>query len=291
MASYQSISMEAADDPEADLRRNGAGPPAPTGWRRRCTPTCAAIAALCFLVGFILPDAGERYRAKRSNGVMEDATSTGSGLVGGADFGSDSMSGAADKPPLPTGVNLAAWLSLEDWFFVGPNGAVEVASPDDAVAAACLPPLHLDSSTGPRWNSETDLLAGLAEHYTQMMEAEDTGGRTLGGYPNDKSQSLGGWGKAVKAIHAFRSSYLDFDADLGEMRALGIQYARVPISWCFTDHDPSEMVAKVEAADDDEEDAWVYMSDEEVKEKFTCRDPFYKDVYWPAGELLQCANV
>lgn len=46
-------------------------------------------------------------------------------------------------------------LSLEDWFYVGDNGAVEVASPDDAVAAACLPPLHLDSSTGPRWNSET----------------------------------------------------------------------------------------------------------------------------------------
>lgn len=46
-------------------------------------------------------------------------------------------------------------LSLEDWFYVGDNGAVEVASPDDAIAAACLPPLHLDSSTGPRWNSET----------------------------------------------------------------------------------------------------------------------------------------
>ena len=46
-------------------------------------------------------------------------------------------------------------LSLEDWFYVGDNGAVEVASPEDAVAAACLPPLHLDSSTGPRWNSET----------------------------------------------------------------------------------------------------------------------------------------
>ena len=65
--------------------------------------------------------------------------------------------------PIPTGVNLGSWLSLEDWFYVGNNGAVEVASPDDARAASCLPPLHLDGSTGPRWNSETDLLEGLGE--------------------------------------------------------------------------------------------------------------------------------
>ena len=65
--------------------------------------------------------------------------------------------------PIPTGVNLGGWLSLEDWFYVGANGAVEVATPDDAVAASCLPPLHLDQSTGPRWNSETDLLEGLGE--------------------------------------------------------------------------------------------------------------------------------
>ena len=65
--------------------------------------------------------------------------------------------------PIPTGVNLGSWLSLEDWFYVGSDGAVEVASPDDALAASCLPPLHLDESTGPRWNSETDLLDGLGE--------------------------------------------------------------------------------------------------------------------------------
>ena len=95
---------------------------------------------------------------------------------------------------LPTGVNIASWLSLEDWFFVGTNGAVEVASPDDATAAACLPPLHLDASTGPRWNSETDLLAGLAEHYRQEEEGGDSGGQTLGGYPNAREKSLGGGG-------------------------------------------------------------------------------------------------
>lgn len=71
---------------------------------------------------------------------------------------------SSSEVPIPTGVNLGSWLSLEDWFYVGTNGAVEVASPDDAVAASCLPPLHLDASTGPRWNSETDLLEGLGEN-------------------------------------------------------------------------------------------------------------------------------
>lgn len=70
---------------------------------------------------------------------------------------------ASTDIPIPTGVNLGSWLSLEDWFYVGSNGAVEVASPDEAVAASCLPPLHLDESTGPRWNSETDLMEGLGE--------------------------------------------------------------------------------------------------------------------------------
>ena len=66
---------------------------------------------------------------------------------------------------IPPGVNLASWYSLEDWFFVGDRGAVEVATPDDDIAANCLPPLHVDGGTGPRWNSETDLLAGLVRHY------------------------------------------------------------------------------------------------------------------------------
>ena len=184
-------------------------------------------------------------------------------------------------PPLPTGVNLASWLSLEDWFFVGTNGAVEVASPDDAVAAACLPPLHLDRSTGPRWNSETDLLAGLAAHYNS--EEETTNKSTLGGYPNGKEKSLGGWGKAVKAIHAFRSSYYDIEEELQTMNELGIKYVRVPISWCFTDYNPStSLVTKNTTKGDDDDDNWIYMDDEEVKKKFTCPDPFHKNVYWPA---------
>ena len=78
-------------------------------------------------------------------------------------FHTPATEGFSTEVPIPTGVNLGSWLSLEDWFYVGPNGAVEVASPDDARAASCLPPLHLDASTGPRWNSETDLLEGLGE--------------------------------------------------------------------------------------------------------------------------------
>jgi len=179
--------------------------------------------------------------------------------------------------PLPTGVNLASWFSLEDWLFVGTNGAVEVASPDDATVAACLPPLHLDSSTGPRWNSETDLLAGLAAHHQKEMDDGDGRGQTLGGYPNDKKQSLGGWGKAIKTIHAFRSSYFDIDHELQTMSDLGIKYVRVPVSWCWTDHDPSSLITKSST-----DDSLIYMDDDEVMEKFTCKDNFYDDVRWPA---------
>eukprot|EP00986_Skeletonema_menzelii_P019720 scaffold29018_cov166-Skeletonema_menzelii.AAC.2 len=178
-------------------------------------------------------------------------------------------------------------LSLEDWFYVGDNGAVEVASPDDAIAAACLPPLHLDSSTGPRWNSETeclpDLLSGLAQHYKEEMDKEDETQTTLGGYPNNRKQSLGPFGKAIKAIHAFRSSYIDFEKELGTMASLGIKHVRVPVSWCWTDTDIDpdlHLVTKNET--DPNNDSWIYMEEEEVLEKYTCIDPFYDGVRWPA---------
>ncbi|KAK1736411.1 asparaginase [Skeletonema marinoi] len=178
--------------------------------------------------------------------------------------------------PMPAGVNLGSWLSLEDWFYVGDNGAVEVASPDDAIAAACLPPLHLDSSTGPRWNSETDLLSGLAQHYKEEMEKDDETQSTLGGYPNNKKQSLGPWGKAIKTIHAFRSSYLDFEKELGTMASLGIKHVRVPVSWCWTDTDidPDLHLVTKNETDPNNDDNWIYMDDEEVLEKYTCIDPF-----------------
>jgi hypothetical protein len=177
---------------------------------------------------------------------------------------------------LPTGVNLASWFSLEDWFFVGQNGAVEVATPDDSKAAACLPPLHLDASTGPRWNSETDLLVGLVEHYRTTTTATTAAAATA-----TMVEEVGPWGKAIKTIHAFRTSFYDIDVELRNMKGLGIQYVRVPLSWCWTDYDPLSIVIKNET-EGVPKNSPIYMTDEEVQEKFTCPDPFYDNVYWPA---------
>ncbi|KAL7536458.1 hypothetical protein ACHAXR_010226 [Thalassiosira sp. AJA248-18] len=293
---YQSISVDHPDDQETGrLRNDNGGGDSGHHHKRLAFPQLRLCNALV-IVGLVLI-AGDWARLRlfsgstSSNGsdavVQEDETSpaattegheSSTGLIGSSTTKTSSLVQTNNLPPLPPGVNFGSWLSLEDYFYVGSNGAVEVASPDDAIAATCLPPLHLDKSTGPRWNSETDLFAGLADHYHKEMEsADDEKGRTLGGYPNDKADSLGGWGKAIRAIHAFRSSYIDFDDDLQTLSDLGIKYVRVPVSWCWTDHDPfTTLVTK------DDDDDWVYMDDEEVLEKFACKDPFYDDVYWPA---------
>ena len=70
----------------------------------------------------------------------------------------DTLIKTMKKIPMPHGVNLGSWLSLEDYFYVGDNGAVEVATPDENTAAVCLPPLHLGQVGAPDWQSETDLL-------------------------------------------------------------------------------------------------------------------------------------
>ncbi len=72
------------------------------------------------------------------------------------------------------------------------------------------------------------------------------------------------------------------------MAALGIKYVRVPVSWCWTEHDPVDMVTLMEkeGVHANDEDEWYYMSDEEVQEKFTCVDPFYDNVRWPASECV-----
>jgi hypothetical protein len=214
--------------------------------------------------------------------------------------------------PIPTGVNLGSWLSLEDWFYVGENGAVEVASPDDALAASCLPPLHLDASTGPRWNSETDLLEGLGELVSayvfvcspfqdfydcthSIISTRTHISLTANHYDDQINKQyinrtqyfgLGPYGKAIKTIHAFRSNYLDFDTDFSTMASLGIKYVRVPVSWCWTDSHPEEMITviKPEGDDDNVKVITEFMSDEDVKEKLTCEDPFYPGVHWPASE-------
>ena len=102
----------------------------------------------------------------------------------------------------------------------------------------------------------------------------------------NRSESLGPYGKAIKTIHAFRSNYLDFDEDLSTMASLGIKFVRVPVSWCWTDHHPEEMVraANRDGNDDSNTVKFEYMNDEQVKEKLTCDDPFYPGVRWPASE-------
>lgn len=181
---------------------------------------------------------------------------------------------------VPSGVNLGGWLSLEDWFYVGDDGAVEVATPDppsDLVdsgrwkgggAASCLPPLHVDASTGPRWSSETDLFGGLADHYKEDGKSES-------------ESSLGPWGRAYRTVHAARSSYMDYDAEMPLLREIGVEYVRVPVSWCWTEYDPSLMVVK-DLNPMAKGDGFIYMDDDEVRDKFACEDPFHKGVYWPA---------
>ncbi len=145
---------------------------------------------------------------------------------------------------MPEGVNIGSWLSLEDYFFAG-QSAVEVATPDDATAAVCLPPLHTGASTGPTWHAETDLLQNLAAETTL--------------------------GHAIRVFHAHRTSFLDFEEDLAVLKQLGIRSIRVPISWCLTDDDP----ATIDPKDTDIKS---------LEARFTCQDPFFEGVLWPASK-------
>jgi hypothetical protein len=234
---------------------------------------------------------------------------------------------------IPPGVNLASWYSLEDWFFVGNNGAIEVATPDDDTAANCLPPLHVDGSTGPRWNSETDLLAGLAYHYSQSNKSSSSSSSSSTSSStkphtssstattveadakddNDNEEQEGGgglelgpWGKAIRTIHAFRSSYYDIDTELHTMSELGIKYVRIPVSWCWTDYDPSILFTMLPPSDETTTSSdktttsssssstsnnYSYMTDLEIKQKFTCQDPYYPTVYWPAISRIHFQRV
>lgn len=147
--------------------------------------------------------------------------------------------------PMPDGVNVGSWLALEDYFFAG-QSAVEVATPDGGTAAVCLPPLHTGSSTGPTWRSETDLLQNLAAETTL--------------------------GYALRVFHAHRNAFLDLDEDLAVLKQLGIASIRVPISWCLTDEDP----ATIDPKDTDIAG---------LEDRFTCPDPFYEGVLWPASKF------
>ena len=74
---------------------------------------------------------------------------------------------------------------------------MDVATPSGATAAACLPPLHASTSTGPRWHSETDLLSWLANKTSTRH--------------------------ALQVFRAHRNSYVDFEDDLAQLAALGVK--------------------------------------------------------------------
>eukprot|EP00536_Pseudo-nitzschia_multiseries_P006592 jgi/Psemu1/318933/estExt_fgenesh1_pm.C_1430003 len=168
------------------------------------------------------------------------------------------------KIPLPSGVNLGSWLALEDYFFAGAHNSIEVATPgfrDDASKiAACLPPLHVGSTTGPKWHSETDL-------FRNLMDPEVTRGGSVK--------------HAIEVFAAHRTSFVDMETDFQRMAALGITTVRVPMNWCWTDSDPRSTDLSS-------------LTDEELLEEFACEDPFFTDggdlksetttgpILWPA---------
>lgn len=172
-------------------------------------------------------------------------------------------SAPAPKLAVPHGVNLGSWLSLEDYFFVGDQGAVEVATPnptpnDPHFAAHCLPPLLTNTS----WHSETDLF-------------DDTVGT--------QEDRLDGIRKAIQSFHAFRTSYVDFQKDLPRIASLGIRQVRVPISWCWTSYDPTNDPLVWEPVNTMED---TVQMQELLLERYTCLDPYYDledvSVRWPA---------
>lgn len=171
----------------------------------------------------------------------------------GSSISSSSSVTSKNDIPMPNGVNFGSWLSLEDYFYVGNDGAIEVATPDNNTAAICLPPLHTGSDTGPKWHSETDLLMNLIQQI--------------------------GIAKALKVFHSHRTSYIDYDTDLLSLSSLGIKSIRVPISWCITDYDPSTINYKNSSTNNNTINNQYELL---LYKHYTCQDPFYSDIYWPA---------
>jgi hypothetical protein len=153
------------------------------------------------------------------------------------------------SPQVHSNVKMPSGVNFGSWlsledYFFAAGAAVEVATPFNRTVASCLPPLHTGASTGPRWHSETDLLQHLTER-TSLAHA-------------------------LRVFHSFRVAFIDWEDDLATLAALGIKHVRVPLSWCLTNEDPTTI--------DDTEDENL------LAEKFTCQDPYYPDVRWPAGK-------
>jgi len=111
--------------------------------------------------------------------------------------------------PLPTGVNLGGWLSLEDYFYVGKGGGVSVDTPTDgSYAAACLPPLIGERRP---WHSETDLLTDL------LTLNETTTVARLPGLGRTAAE------RANAVFRAHRNMFVDLETEFAEIRRLGMQ--------------------------------------------------------------------
>ena len=163
----------------------------------------------------------------------------------------------------PHGVNLASWLSLEDYFFVGRTGAVEVATDWGHTAARCFPPLYTgDDKHALNWQSETDLFQTLADRYSVR--------------------------EAILAFHAYRHSFIDLHNDLERIAEQGIQSVRVSVSWCWTDFDPSQDA-------DLKKDNAPYVSNGTLWERYSCLDPYFArenvSVRWPAVPKVFLVNL
>jgi hypothetical protein len=130
--------------------------------------------------------------------------------------------------------------------------AVEVATPDANTVGICLPPLHVGQVGAPAWQSETDLLSSLL-----------------------KTTSVA---HALKVFNAHRTSFVTEDDLRRISQDYGVYRVRVPLSWCFTDADPETDIR----TEDHMTTAMKEEYEKDLLEKFTCQDPYYEDVRWPA---------
>ena len=126
----------------------------------------------------------DRHHDRNGNTLTQQNT------LAAGDDGDNANKGMVDRPLIPWGVNLASWLSLEDYFFVGDRGALQVATDWGHTAAQCFPPLYGNRT----WRSETDLLVGLAAD-TSVVDA-------------------------IHAFSAYRNSFIDLHADLPRIAAV-----------------------------------------------------------------------
>mmetsp|Transcript_3501 Transcript_3501/g.6967 ORF Transcript_3501/g.6967 Transcript_3501/m.6967 type:complete len:604 (-) Transcript_3501:67-1878(-) len=209
-----------------------------------------SVIVLCMVVGGVW-----MAKTHHTHHPQNCSTDLSKNLLGGGSTGND------DRPVVPWGVNLASWLSLEDYFFVGDHGAIEVATDWGHTAATCFPPLYANRT----WQSETDLLVGLAA---------------------DTSVA-----QAINAFSAYRNAFIDLHNDLPRIAAHGMRAVRVSVSWCLTDADPTQD-PDLDPSSSTSSDK---TKDETLWDRYSCLDPFYADkgetVRWPAVPKILLINL